>query len=353
MTTIGLEEEFMLLDPRTLAPVGRAAEVIEAVRVTVHAPFVTSEFYASQLEYASPILSTSEDASRELGSFRVALAEIATRLGVVAAGVGLPFDVTDDARLTPGARYLDIADHFGAIVADHQLNGLHVHVGVPDREAAIRASNRLRPWLPALLALSGNSPFWHGRDTGFASWRCIHIRRWTTSGIPPYFRDADDYDARATRLLGVGGTTDIGTLNWAARPSAKYPTVEVRVFDAQLDATTSIPLALLTRGVIASPSDDDEPALPQELLDAALWHAARYGMSAGLVDPASGSMRPAAEVVRRLLQVAKPGLEAHGDHERVAAFVDRTIADGTGADRQRRAYARGGRDGLGDLLAHL
>ena len=148
MTTIGLEEEFMLLDPRTLAPVGRAAEVIEAVRMTVHAPFVTSEFYASQLEYASPILSTSEDASRALGSFRVALAEIAARLGVVAAGVGLPFDVTDDARLTPGARYLDIADHFGAIVADHQLNGLHVHVGVPDREAAIRASNRLRPGCP-------------------------------------------------------------------------------------------------------------------------------------------------------------------------------------------------------------
>ena len=243
MTTIGLEEEFMLLDPCTLAPVGRAAEVIEAVRMTVHAPFVASEFYASQLEYASPILSTAEDASRALRSFRVALAEIATRLGVVAAGVGLPFD-------------------------------------------------------------------------------------------------------------GVGGTTDIGTLNWAARSSARYPTVEVRVFDAQLDATTSLPLALLTRGAIASPSVDDEPALPQELLDAALWHAARYGMSAGLVDPASGSMRPAAEVVRRLLQVAKPGLEAHGDPERVAAFVERTIADGTGAHRQRRAYARGGRDGLGELLAN-
>src|SRR6185503_4533061 len=99
------------------------------------------------------------------------------------------------------------------LVGDHQINGLHVHVGVPDRDAGIRALNALRPWMPVLLALSANSPFWRGRDTGYDSWRAIHSQRWTIHGIPPRFRDSADYDDALAALSGIGATSDAGTVN--------------------------------------------------------------------------------------------------------------------------------------------
>lgn len=353
-TTIGAEEEFVLLDPLTLTPVDRAAEAIAALGGRrADGGAVTPEFFPSQLEYATRVCRTAADVAGALEDFRAELREWAASAGLLAAGVGLPYRTARDAQVTDQDRYRDIASRFGLVVPDHQLNGLHVHVGVDDREQAVVALNRLRPWLPALLALSANSPFWQGADTGFDSWRAIHSRRWTTHGVPPAFADAADYDRRAAALSGVGGTSDAGTLNWVVRPSERFPTVEVRVFDAQLDGATSAAFAALVRGLVVSPPDDDgrAAALAPELLDAAHWHAARDGLGGDLLDPRDGGLRPAPEVAAALLAAAGPGLAEHGDTDLVRDAVARVLTDGNGATRQRRALARGGTAGLAALIS--
>ena len=124
-----------------------------------------------------------------------------------------------------------------------------MHVGFDDRDERVRALLRLRPWLPTLLALSSNSPFWAGHDTGFDSWRAIHSRQWTTYGSPPAFTDAADYDETVSALIGIGATLDGGTINWNIRLAVLHPTVEIRVCDAQLDAQSVLTLALLIRAL--------------------------------------------------------------------------------------------------------
>lgn len=347
--TIGVEEEFVLLDPATLAPVARADEALRALRQrTGDAGRVTPEFFPSQIEYASPVCTSAAELAASLSAFREALAGWADRAGVVAAAVGTPFQVVAGAEVTAEDRFRDIAGRFGRIVPDHQINGLHVHVSVGDRDRAVRAMNTLRPWLPVLLALSANSPFWAGEDTGFASWRAIHGRRWTTHGIPPRFRDAEDYQARVSALVGVGGTSDAGTINWVVRPSERFPTVETRVFDAQLDVGHSVALAVLLRAVLAA--DPTIPSLTPELLDAAYWHAARDGLDGDLLDPVRGDLRGAKEVVGELLGVAGPGLDREGDAALVQESVERILNEGNGATHQRRARRCGGVPGLAERV---
>ena len=351
-TTIGVEEEFVLVDPDTLTPVERAPDAHDSLHHhgDRHGA-VMREFFPSQIEFASPVCDTADDALAALAGFRAELSSWAEAHGLLAAGVGLPYQVAAGAQVSDGERYRDIASHFGMIVPDHQINGLHVHVGVADRDEAIHALNVLRPWLPTLLALSANSPYWRAVDTGFDSWRAIHSRRWTTCGIPPPFRDAADYDRRIAALQGVGGTSDAGTLNWVVRPSERYPTVEVRVFDAQLDVETSVALAALVRGLVGSPADTSgsAPAEP-ELLDSALWHAARNGLGADLVDPRTGRLRRAEDVVYALLREASAGLAEHDDGEPTGVAVERILSNGNGARRQRLAMAQGGVAALAELI---
>ena len=343
-TTLGVEEEFVLLDPSTLTPVPAAAQLLELVATGPRLPgSVTAEFFASQIEYATPVCETAQQAQDALVFFRQVLRRSANQLGVVAAGVGTPFRPDPQAQLSPGPRYARIASAFGEVAREHQINGLHIHVGVPARDAAVTAVNEMRPWLPVLLALSVNSPFWDGRDTGYSSWRTIHSRRWTTTGIPPSFLDACDYDRRTAALSGIGGTEDIRTLNWVARPSSRYPTVEIRACDAQLDPDVSVALACLVRGLVTSGQAASalSVAPAHEVLDAAFWHAAKNGLSGTLVDPADGALRPAGEIVESVIDAAMPGLNAHGDVKRVEETVSRILSNGTGAMRQRNAFAAG------------
>jgi len=354
--TFGIEEETMLVDPATLAPVdGEAA--FRAVRAdAVSGPFVSREYLACQVEFSSPVFTELDDAERALGRFRAAVARAADIEGAIAWNGGVPFATTAGPPVvTHSSRYEGIARGFGAVVDDHQINALHVHVGVPSRADGVRVLNAVRAWLPVLLALGADSPFWHGRDTGFASWRSILMRRWTTSGCPPVFTDADDYEARLARLVGVGGTADAATVAWNLRLSEAVPTVEFRVFDAQLEAWQSVLLAALCRALVVTALD--EPSTPEahtamhpELLDAALWHAARDGITARLVHPETGALAPADDVVAALRRRIARALDGLGD----AVFVDRGLErlrnEGTGATVQRTAFATAGVPGIRGLV---
>ncbi|MDW4573709.1 YbdK family carboxylate-amine ligase [Microbacterium sp. M3] len=344
--TFGIEEEFVLLDPRSLTAVDRAPAAIAALRGEVTG-VVGKEFFPSQVEYASPVFTTAAEALEALIGFRRRLARWADDAGLIAAATGTPFRTRAHADISPDDRYAHIAGDIAGVLPDHQINGMHVHVGIPDRESGVRASNALRVWLPLLLALSSNSPFWHGVDTGFDSWRAIHSRRWTTYGVPPVFADAAEHDATLRALRGIGATSDPGTINWNARLSAHYPTIEVRIFDTPLDPRTSVALAVITRALVASETPGSAGGAI-DVTDAALWHAARYGVGETLVDPSTGELVPAGHAVGVLVEAVRPRLADALERELVDELRERITREGSGARRQRSAFGAG-RRALGEL----
>ena len=361
MTTFGIEEEFIFLDQDSLLPVDVAAGVFSRLAKTPEWAAVTHrEFLAAQVEHASSVFTTRSDAQDALVGFRRELAADATRLGVVAASVGVPPDALPFPTITDQDRYLRIVHDMAGVIADHQICGLHVHVGVSDRELGIRALNASRSWLPLLSAMSGNSPIWRGYDTGYESWRNVEQRRWTTTGCPPIFADVADYDRRLERLIGIGGMKDRAIIMWMSRLSSHVPTIEFRIGDAQLEAWSSVFFASLCRALVVGLIDEglgishllqpsDEMAPGPEMLNASLLHSAHSGMSEDVLDPVLGELRPAAESLERCIRLLEPALEATGDLDAVREGAARLLREGTGAARQRAAFTRGGMPALREL----
>jgi carboxylate-amine ligase len=252
----------------------------------------------------TPVCATLGEVRDAVRRSRRALAEAAEREGLrLAAAATHPFSHWRDQAVTDKTRYLNLAEDYRQVFREQVVFGCHVHVGIEDREAAIQTMNRVRPWLPVLLALSGNSPYWLGADTGYASYRTEVWNRWPTAGMPQPFasRGVDE----AVMVAGL------------ARALART------CHDAA------------ARG-------DPDPRPRPELLRAAKWRAARHGLDADLVDVLGGHARPAAEMVGRFVAEIRPGLEAAGDLEEVTELVGATVARGTGAARQRAAFERTG-----------
>ena len=361
MATFGIEEEFQFLDPVTLRPADVGPQVYVRLRALPQWHDVTHpEFLASQVEHASTVFDRMDDARRALVGFRAAVADLAAEFGVVVASVGTPPDTTSFPSITQVDRYQRIVSTMDGVIADHQVSGLHVHVGIPSREAGVIVLNAVRPWLPLLTAMSANSPLWRGQDTGHDSWRTVLLRRWTTSGCPPAFVDAADYDRRIKRLLGIGGTVDLGVIMWDVRLSEHLPTVEFRMADAQLDAHTTLLVAALCRAFVThslsvpaaqSTAVAASAAVPSELLSAALLHSAHHGMRHQVFDPVTGALAPAQDCLNGLVRMLESELVDSGDAAPVRDAVARLAVDGTGAERQRAAFRHGGIQGVRRTLS--
>ncbi|MFK3678059.1 YbdK family carboxylate-amine ligase [Microbacterium sp. NPDC090218] len=349
MARFGIEEEFLFLDAHSLVPVTLAAGTRERITRLRTGGEVTKEYLTSQIECLTEPVSNATDAEAQLSHLRGLIGWHAQEQHAIAAGTGTPFATTRSSAVSPSPHYDDVAAQLGHLTRDHEVNGLHVHVEVLDDEERVRALNRIRGWLPLLLALTGNSPFVSGRDSGFASWRSILIRRLPGSWSPPRFRDFDDYRAQVQRLIDLRAITDAASLAWAARISERYPTIEVRVFDAQLTAEDAVFAALLSRAIVLT---DDVPHLDAGVdgIDASLWTAARRGMDARVIDPTTGEVGDAWAVADRMLAAIAPVLRDLGDEERVREGFARLRVDGTGAARQRLAVAEDGTPGLARLL---
>lgn len=345
MARFGIEEEFVLLDEDTLVPVTMGHGTRE--RITAGAPggAVMPEFLTSQFECVTEPLTSLTDAAAQLNRLRGLIAAHAVPLHAVVAPSGTPFASTRHASVSPSPHYDRVAAQLAHIVRGHEVNGLHVHVEVTDSEEQVRALNRVRGWLPVLLALTGNSPFIEGVPSGFASWRSILIRRLPASWSPPRFHDYDDYRSHIDQLISLGAIPDASSLSWAARISERFPTVEVRVSDVQLETDDTLFAAALTRAIILS---DDGRVSKGEIdgIDASLWMASRKGMDARVVDPTTGDAADAWTAATRLLDVVRPVLDELGDAEFVADRLARILTDGTGAERQLHAHREGGLPGL-------
>ncbi|UQI44984.1 glutamate--cysteine ligase [Streptomyces sp. HU2014] len=357
MLTLGIEEEYLLLDPATALPVPMAEQVCAAVDLepVVHEREIQPELLQAQVEVATPVCSDLAEASRHLLRLRHAVSSAAKRTGCrIAASGTAPRAGLAPVPVTRSPRYLAMHSVAPQLVDEQLVNGMHVHVAIPDREVGVGVLNRVRPWLPVLVAMAANSPMWHGQDTGFASWRTVVYSRWPVSGPPPHFTDLADYEERIQALFVAGAITDRGQLYWQARLSDRYPTIEVRCLDVQLRVDDAVMFAGIVRALVATAIRDEKtgplltPCTP-ELLNASNWHAARYGLDGVLVDP-EGRRRGADAVVLTLLTHIGQALEESGDTRQVSSLVHRLLRRGTPADRQRRVLASDGIRALTDLI---
>lgn len=343
--TMGVEEEFLLVDPASGVPVADNAGVAAAAREA--GAELQLELGVCQIETTSAVCSTADELGTEIRRLRRVAADAAGSRGrrLLAAGVPLvgPWlqAVSDDGR------YRAIEREFVGLTRQHGTCGCHVHVGVPDREAAVAVSNRVTPWLPALLALTANSPVYCGTDTGCASWRSIMWRRWPSAGPPPRFADAADYDRTIASMIECGSILDEAMVYWDIRPSATFPTVEVRISDVPATAAETLVLALLVRALVVTALSDaacgePEPCVPAHVLEAAYWRAARFGVDADAIDPFECRRVPVGVALGRLLEYVGAALDGTGDRATVTDGVCAAVAEGNGARRQRSMWRRRG-----------
>jgi carboxylate-amine ligase len=345
--TLGVEEEFQLVDAETLDLRPGIDEVLPEARRALPDQ-VDAELQRSQVEIGTPICATLADVRRELVRQRRTLASAAARRGCLLGASGThPWATADDAALTRKPRYEAIGEHYAQLAKEQLICGCHVHVCVEDRDLAIAALNHVRPWLAPLLAVGANSPFWRGADTGYASYRTEVWAAWPTAGPPLPFRSWREYETVTDDLVASGVVPDHGMLYWDARPSRRYDTVELRVTDVCLTVDDAVLVAGLARGLVltgvrAALAGDPFPAVRHELVRAAHWRAARSGLSGDLLHPLTGRPAPAFDVVAALLAQVRDALEITGDHEEVRELAAAVLGRGNGADRQRAAYARRG-----------
>jgi carboxylate-amine ligase len=345
---VGLEEEFLLVDATSGVPLPKSAEVAKAAaRLGVD---IQLELSQAQLEINTSVCDTSDEVRTELLHLRSVLAAGAREVGGIVLAVATAPVGAIDQVVTDKPRYQRIGQRYPALAREQPVCGCHVHVAVPDRDTAVRASNHLRPWLPTLLALTANSPIYHGMDTEFASWRWVQWSRWPCFGPPPYFRSSAHYDAMVAMLLETGAILDEGMVYWDVRPSRHLPTVEIRVSDVPATAEESVLLATLIRALVMTAVDDGGPGpqIDAEVLRAAYWLASRGGLTAPGLDVMTAQRVDVDEMLRRLIAHSRNALEELGEYDAVRATVRAVFARGNGAIRQRRAFRQGD---IGDVIA--
>jgi carboxylate-amine ligase len=334
--SLGVEEELLLVDEAL-----RLNPVAERILDELGDDRVSTEIFAGQIETKTGICRDAGEALRELAEMRRAVA--AAGVGVLAAGLH-PNDDSERPRLVAKPRYAPVRKDFGGILQTPPC-GLHVHVGMPDPETAIRVANALRGHLPLLQALSANSPFWRGVDSGHASARTVTVSSYPRFEMPRQFRDYAEFVAVADQLVAAAGVDDYTYIWWDVRPHPSLGTVEVRAVDVQTDVVTSAALAGLIQALAAKEIDrPGEVGIVREALEESYFQAARYGLGARLLVN-GGAALPAREVAHRTLEEVAPYARELGAAAALEE-VERILREGNGADAQRQAFESGGMAGL-------
>lgn len=352
--TMGVEEEFFLVDPRGRL-LQEATRTVEMATEPVPDIDLKPELMRSQVESGSEVCRDHQTLLANLADLRSRLSGAAGHRGARLIPSGTSVLAPDDPqRVAAGSRYRHILDHVGRFVVDDATCGCHVHVGVAERDTAIQVSNQLRPWLPTLLALSANSPLHNGVDTGYASARYLLWGRWPTAGPPPYLDSVEHYERIVAGLDESGAILDRGMIYWDIRPSEHQSTVEVRVHDSVGTATEATLVGVLVRTLVADALEQLDrgvrgPRLPHEVLRARLWQAAREGLEGRCSDPVTGELRPVHDILAELAPRCAGGRSEVEFATEVLTTLRRV---GGGAARQRAAHraARRGEDVV-DMLA--
>ncbi|MCZ2850917.1 carboxylate-amine ligase [Modestobacter sp. VKM Ac-2978] len=367
MRTVGVEEELLVVDPAGV-PVPLAPEALEVAArrgegetVGEHdraqqsdaapdtdaagapaGPRLVPELKEQQIELGTRVCRELDEVAAELRHWRSRADAAAATVGArVAALASSPVAV--EPETTPGERYAQMVEVFGLTAVEVLTCGCHVHVSVDGDEEGVAVLDRIRVWLPVLTALTTNSPFWSGRDTGYASFRSQVWNRWPSAGPNAVFGTPAHYHQLIAELVATETVLDEGMVYFDARLSATWPTVEVRVSDVALRVEDAVLLAGLVRGLVETAAREWRAGVPApevrtEVLRVAGWRAGRSGLTRDLVDPRTGRPAPAAEVVTALVEHVRAALRDSGDAERVEAGVADVLRRGTGATLQRAVF---------------
>ncbi|MGH4012143.1 MAG: carboxylate-amine ligase [Pseudonocardiaceae bacterium] len=348
LLTVGVEEEFFAVDPRTrrlLADTRPLLESAQARQADQENPSYSEELRPCMLESRTGICQSLNQIRAEICDLRGGLVQAAKETGSwIAAAGSFPLADWRTQGFIPKPRFEHIAKIYAQLAGEHVICACHVHVGIENRETAIQVMNRVRPWLPVLSALSASSPIWMGEDTGYTSYRSTVWERWPMGGIPPTFRSFDHYTKGVRLLIDTGTVADAGQIYWDIRPGTTYETVEFRIADSCTTIDETIVQAGLSRALAQKclnelEHGDPSPEIRPELLRAAKWRSARFGLTDTLLDPLSVELIPAHSLVDRLFEYVRSPLEEAGDWDEMTKLVERVKYGGSSAERQRRVFS--------------
>jgi carboxylate-amine ligase len=343
--TLGVEEEYMLLDGETFDLVQHVEAVLEAAYGGEYERRVNPELMQSVLEIATPVCRTAAEVEDELRKLRAYVTGIAGERGMRVGSAGThPFSLFERQRITARDRYRHLVDQLQYVARRELIFGLHIHVAVDDPERAIQIVNGLLVHLPAFLALSASSPFWRGEPTGLASSRQMVFAAFPRSGPPPRFKDYADYAEVVGQLEKTGCIADYTHIWWDIRLHPRFGTVEIRVCDAVTRVEDAVALAAFCQSLVKVYSERhaigaEIPSYHRILTTENKWLAARYGLEAPVMDLATGRRNrvPVAQLVRRTLRELEPHARELGCDAELEG-ISEILAKGNGSDRQRRIW---------------
>jgi carboxylate-amine ligase len=343
--TLGVEEEYMLLDGETLDLVQHVEAVLAASEGDELGERVNPELMQSVLEIATPVCHTPADVERELRKLRAYVTELAAGQGMRVGSAGThPFSLFERQRITARDRYRHLVDQLQYVARRELIFGLHIHVAVDDAERAVQVVNGLLTHLPQLLALSASSPFWRGELTGLESSRQMVFAAFPRSGPPPRFRDYADYAEVVGQLEKTGCIADYTHIWWDIRLHPRFGTIEIRICDAVTRVEDAVALAAYCQALVKFYCERhavgaEIPSYHRILTTENKWLAARYGLEAPVMDLATGRRNrvPVAQLIRRTLKEIEPHAQELGS-DRELQGIREILARGNGSDRQRRVW---------------
>src|SRR4030081_558805 len=342
--TLGIEEEFAIVDPQTRELRSHIQEILEGGKVLLKEQ-IKPEMHQSVVELGTEICDSIEHARAHVIELRSKLAELAGRSGLKIASVGThPFSHWRDQLITEGERYKEIVRDMQQLARANLIFGLHVHVGIPNRETAIHVMNQARYFLPHIYALSVNSPFWVGHNTGLKGYRLKVFERFPRTGIPDAFESLSEYEDYCKLLVKTGCVDNAKKIWWDIRLHPFFDTLEVRVCDAQSRVDDTLAIAALIQAVVAKlfkllRQNTTFRVYRRRLLDENRWRAARYGIDGKVTDFGREAEVETRSLLNELLEFVSSEMKELGS-EREMAHIERIMREGTGADRQLAAFAR-------------
>jgi carboxylate-amine ligase len=348
--TVGVEEEFQIVDPATWELRSHVSELL-AESAPAFGDQIKREMHQSIVEVGTKICANVGELAEEIIRIRRDLSDAAERVGLRVAAAGThPFSNWMDQVLSPGERYQNIVEEMGQLARSLLIFGLHVHVAVPDRESMIGLMNEARYFLPHLLALSTSSPFWMGRDTGLKSFRTTVFRRFPRTGIPDHFGSWSDYEEYVNLLVKLRSIDNAKKIWWDLRPHPTFGTLEFRICDVPTAPRASIAIAALAQAIIVKLYRLRERNLGfrryhRALIEENKWRAARWGIEGKLIDFGKREEVPMRDLALELLAFVDDVVEELGSRREVE-YVRRILSEGTSAERQLQVY-----QATGDLRA--
>jgi carboxylate-amine ligase len=342
--TLGFEEEFAIVDPETRELRSHIQEILEGGKVMLKEQ-MKPEMHQSVVELGTEICQSVVDARAHVIELRSRLAELASRAGLKIASVGThPFSHWRDQLITQGERYQEILKDMQQLARANLIFGLHVHVGIADREAAIHVMNQARYFLPHIYALSANSPFWVGQNTGLKGYRLKVFERFPRTGIPDAFESLSEYEDYCKLLVKTGCVDNAKKIWWDIRLHPFFDTLEVRVCDAQSRVDDTLAIAALIQAMIAKLyklqwQNMSFRIYRRRLIDENRWRASRYGIDGKLIDFGRETEVDTRSLLNELLEFVSTEVNELGS-EKEMAHVERIMREGTGADRQLAVWER-------------